>query len=193
MSCYSSMLIMFSDIVLNFTCKKLYLYQDLGCVAINLFKIENTSVEVEQLLQALELQFYIRSQCKIPYFLVENPWLFQTWLQSLQHSLGLVLCHFGSFQVSRDNCDSIYYAVWALIERPCSEGLRTAWRPRVCSLYLNHWHSSNIEMPLATRSKLAHNAPTVDSELLSQEKHASKRQKTGLGMSWHRSPWSRRV
>lgn len=36
-------------------------------------------------------------------------------------------------------------------------------------------------MPLVTRSKLAHNAPAVDSELLSQEKPASKRQKTGLG------------
>ena len=56
------MLFMFSDIVLNFTCKKLYLYQDLDCVEINLFKIENKSVEVEQLLQAL----YIRSQCKYP-------------------------------------------------------------------------------------------------------------------------------
>ena len=37
--------------------QNLYLYQHLDCVAINLFKIENKSVEVEQLLQALELQF----------------------------------------------------------------------------------------------------------------------------------------
>ena len=175
----------------------------ISSVAINLFKIENKSVEVEQLLQALELQFYIRSQCKIPYFLDVHFWKMLKTRDCSRHgfrafnirwsSFPLILCHFGSFQVSRDNCDSNYYAVWALIERPCSEGLRTAWRPRVCSLYLNHWHSFNIEMPLATRSKLAHNAPTVDSELLSQEKHASKRQKTGLGMSWHRSPWSRRV